>query len=178
MACKVEVSPRMAGPDERPMMSRSFEFLRPRRAARADLVGSAERHAHRDPSNSLLEQRTFVEKIVTAIYERRHLCPSLSDNLDDLMNAVERDPVAANDLPDAHARWRKRKAKKDRDRTARRFVVSVKGIEDRAFDLSINCYKDGTHEAVEHEPPKVILARPRPLDAEIAKDLDDLESMS
>ena len=47
----------------------------------------------------------------------------------------------------------------------------------KGFDLSINRYKEAKHEEVQHEPPKQIIARLRALEAEIAKDLDELEAM-
>jgi type I restriction enzyme M protein len=89
----------------------------------------------------------------------------------------KRDPVAENDLPDALARWKKRDAKKDTDRTAKHFMVPVKEIEEKGFDLSINRYKEAKHEAVVHEPPKKIIAKLRKLEASIAKELDELEAM-
>lgn len=89
----------------------------------------------------------------------------------------KRDPVSDNDLPDALVRWEKRNAKKDTDRTAKHFMVPVKEIEDKDFDLSINRYKEAKHEEVKHEPPKKIIARLRALEAEIAKDLNELEAM-
>lgn len=89
----------------------------------------------------------------------------------------KRDPVDDDDLPDALERWRKRSAKKDKDRTAKHFMVPVKEIEGKDFDLSINRYKESKHEAVEYDPPKNIIAKLRKLEAEIAKDLSDLEGM-
>jgi type I restriction enzyme R subunit len=68
------------------MKSRNFEFLRPKRAVLADLAGFAEQYAHSDPASSLIKQRSFVEQIVTLIYERFRLRPPFSDNLNDLMN--------------------------------------------------------------------------------------------
>jgi type I restriction enzyme M protein len=85
--------------------------------------------------------------------------------------------VPENDLPDALTRWRKRNAKKDTDRTAKHFMVPVKEIEDKGYDLSINRYKEVKHEEVTYEPPKKIIAKLRKLEAQIAKDLDDLEGM-
>lgn len=69
------------------MNSQNFEFLRDKRAVLADLAGFAERYAHEDPASSLIKQRSFVEHVVTAIYERYRLLPPFSDNLNDLMNA-------------------------------------------------------------------------------------------
>ena len=85
--------------------------------------------------------------------------------------------VPENDLPGALERWRKKNAKKDTDRTAKHFMVPVKEIEDKGYDLSINRYKEVKHEEVTYEPPKKIIAKLRKLEAEIAKGLDELEGM-
>jgi type I restriction enzyme M protein len=89
----------------------------------------------------------------------------------------KRDPISKNDLPDALARWRKRSARKDIDRTAKHFMVPVKDIESNDFDLSINRYKESKHEEINYDPPKKIIAKLRTLEAEIAKDLSELERM-
>jgi type I restriction enzyme M protein len=89
----------------------------------------------------------------------------------------KRDPVEKNDLPDALACWRNRDARKDMDRTAKHFMVPLKEIEDRDFDLSINRYKDGKHVQVVFESPKEIIAKLRSLEDDIAHDLADLEGM-
>ena len=60
------------------MKSQNFEFLRPKRAVLADLAGFAERYAHADPASSLIKQRSFVEQVVAAIYERYRLRPPYS----------------------------------------------------------------------------------------------------
>jgi len=89
----------------------------------------------------------------------------------------KREPGKADDLPDALVRWRKRNPKKDTDRTAKHFMVPVAEIVEKGFDLSINRYKEAKHEVVVFESPRVILARLRGLEAEIAKDLSELEGM-
>lgn len=89
----------------------------------------------------------------------------------------KRDPVSENDLPDALERWRRRNAKEDTDRTAKHFMVPVKDIEEKGFDLSINRYKEAKHEEVKYEAPKVIIAKLRALEKEIAEDLSELEAM-
>jgi type I restriction enzyme M protein len=86
-------------------------------------------------------------------------------------------PVKDNDLYDALACWKKKSAKKDTDRTAKHFMVPVKEIEDKDFDLSINRYKEAKHEEVQYDPPKKIIAKLRALEAELAKDLSELEGM-
>jgi type I restriction enzyme M protein len=89
----------------------------------------------------------------------------------------KRDAVAESDLPDALLRWRKRNAKKDTERTAKHFIVSLQEIEAKDFDLSINRYKEVKHEDVKYEPPKKIIAKLRKLEAEISGELDELEGM-
>lgn len=69
------------------MKSQNFELLRPKRAVLADLAGFAERYAYEDPASSLIKQRSFVEQVVSLIYERYRLQPPYSDNLNDLMTA-------------------------------------------------------------------------------------------
>ena len=89
----------------------------------------------------------------------------------------KRDPIKANDLPEALARWKKKNPKKDKDRTSKCFFVPVQEIKDQKYDLSFNRYKEVVHEEVEYESPKVILKKLRALEKEIAKDLDELEGM-
>jgi type I restriction enzyme M protein len=89
----------------------------------------------------------------------------------------KRDRISENDLPDALTCWRRRSAKKDTDRTAKHFMVPVKEIEEKDFDLSINRYKEAKHEAVKYDPPKKIIKKLRALEAAIAKDLNELERM-
>ncbi|ATB26893.1 type I restriction-modification system subunit M [Melittangium boletus] len=89
----------------------------------------------------------------------------------------KREPVIKNDLPDALACWMRRSAKKDTDRTAKHFMVPVSEIEEKDFDLSINRYKEAKHKEVQYDPPKKIIAKLRALEAEIAKDLSELEGM-
>jgi type I restriction enzyme M protein len=89
----------------------------------------------------------------------------------------KREKVAENDIPDVIERWKKRSPKKDTDRSARAFFVPVKEIVENKHDLSINRYKEVKHEEVQYDPPKVILAKLRALEAEIARDLSELETM-
>lgn len=89
----------------------------------------------------------------------------------------KRNPIPANDLPDALTRWRARDPKKDTDRQVKHFTVPVKEIEEKDFDLSINRYMEARHEEVQHDPPKKIIAKLRALESEFAKDLNELEAM-
>jgi type I restriction enzyme M protein len=63
------------------------------------------------------------------------------------------------------------------DRTQKAFFVPRSAIEENAFDLSINRYKEIVHQAEQYDSPKVILGRLKKLEAEIASDLKELEAM-
>jgi len=82
-----------------------------------------------------------------------------------------------SDLADILARWQTRKAEKKRVRTDQSFLVPKAEIADNDYDLSINRYKEVEYEAVEYDPPKVILERLAILEAEIAKGRAELEGM-
>lgn len=89
----------------------------------------------------------------------------------------KRNEIADNDIPDVIDRWRKRSGKKIGKRTDKWFLVPVEEIRANKYDLSINRYKETVYEAVEHEPPKVILGRMRALEEEILRELSELEGM-
>jgi type I restriction enzyme M protein len=89
----------------------------------------------------------------------------------------KREKITANDIPDVLARWKKRDAAKDTDRTAKAFFVPVREIVENGFDLSINRYKEIPYEEVEYEPPEKIVAHLRQIEREITSDLADLEGM-
>ena len=90
-----------------------------------------------------------------------------------------------SDLPDILARWQalqsadggQQTEQIERARTEQSFCVPKQGIADNDYDLSINRYKEVEYEAVEHEPPEVILRRLAVLDKEIAKGRDSLASL-
>jgi hypothetical protein len=73
-----------------------------------------------------------------------------------------------SDLADILSRWRNRDAEVDRARTDQSFLVPKSEIADNYYDLSINRYKEVVYEAVEYDPPKVILERLAGLEEEIA----------
>jgi type I restriction enzyme M protein len=85
---------------------------------------------------------------------------------------------AKNNLPDVLARWRQREGEElHRPRTAQSFCVPKAEIAANGYDLSLNRYKEVVHEVVEHESPKVIMARLNKLEAEIATGMKELEGM-
>ncbi len=81
------------------------------------------------------------------------------------------------DLPDILQRWKNRDKEMERARTDKSFLVPKAEIAGNDYDLSINRYKEVEYEAVEHEPPQVILERLAKLEAEIAKGREELEGM-
>jgi len=101
-------------------------------------------------------------------------------SLDDKRTAIK-----DNDLPDCLAQWnRYRQARQHnqtieewQDRTRKAFTVSVQEIQVNKYDLSINRYKEVAYEEEQYDPPKEILARMKALEAEILKDMDELEGM-
>jgi type I restriction enzyme M protein len=86
--------------------------------------------------------------------------------------------LAKNNLPDIATRWAARNgAERERERTAQSFCVPKAEIAKAGYDLSINRYKEVVHEAVEHRPPKEIIAELKALEKEIAAGLEELEAM-
>jgi len=85
---------------------------------------------------------------------------------------------AKNNLPDVLARWRQKDgAERQRARTDQSFCVPKTDIAGNGYDLSINRYKEVVHDAVEHVPPREILARLTVLEAEIQAGMKELEGM-
>jgi len=84
-----------------------------------------------------------------------------------------------NDLTDVLTQYRRwRNGESDfTDRTAKAFKVSAADIRAHNFELSINRYRETRHQKVKVEEPKVILARMRMLEAEIQRDMAELETM-
>tara|TARA_R110002072_G_scaffold42064_13_gene118253 strand:- start:38693 stop:40171 length:1479 start_codon:yes stop_codon:yes gene_type:complete len=82
-----------------------------------------------------------------------------------------------SDLPDILKRWPKRAKETKRKRTDQSFLVPKDEIAGNDYDLSINRYKEIVYEAVEYDPPKVILKRLAKLEEEIAKGRKELEGM-
>ena len=82
-----------------------------------------------------------------------------------------------SDLPDILARWQNRAAETERQRTDQSFLVPGAEIVGNDYDLSINRYKEVEYEAVDHDPPRVILARLARLEEEIAAGRKELEGL-
>ena len=82
-----------------------------------------------------------------------------------------------SDLADILTRWRNRESEHERERTDQSFFVRKAEIADNDYDLSINRYKELEYEAVEYDPPKVILGRLVALEKDIAKGRGELERL-
>lgn len=83
-----------------------------------------------------------------------------------------------NNLPDLLTRWQLRDgSEKQRTRTEQSFCVPKADIAAQGYDLSINRYKEVVHEAVEHLPPKDILAKLAKLEEEIQAGMTLLSGM-
>ena len=82
-----------------------------------------------------------------------------------------------SDLVDILARWQNREAELQRARTDQSFLVPRAEIGSNDYDLSINRYKEVRYEAVEYDPPMVILERLAVLEEEIAKGRTELAGM-
>jgi type I restriction enzyme M protein len=92
--------------------------------------------------------------------------------------ALAGDEHAKNNLPDVLARWAERNgAEHERPRTAQSFCVPKADIAAHGYDLSLNRYKELLYEAVEHRPPKEILAELAKLEEEIQRGMKELEGM-
>jgi type I restriction enzyme M protein len=88
------------------------------------------------------------------------------------------DDSGNNNLPDLLARWSARNGiERKRPRTAQSFCVPKSDIVAQGYDLSLNRYKEVTHQAVEHRAPKQILADLAQLEEEIQSGLKELGGM-
>lgn len=65
----------------------------------------------------------------------------------------------------------------ERKRTDKSFMVPKKDIVENDYALSINKYKEIEYVAVEYPPTSEIMANIRKIEAEIAKEMDELEKL-
>ncbi len=85
---------------------------------------------------------------------------------------------AKNNLPDVLKRWQQRDAaERQRSRNEQSFCVPKADIAAQGYDLSINRYKEVVQEAIEHLPPREILAKLTKLEEEIQAGMKALEEM-
>lgn len=89
----------------------------------------------------------------------------------------KRQPVKENDIPDIIERFNHREAEEERKRTEQSFFVPFDEIKDKAYDLSINKYKEIEYKPIEYDPSDVILGRIEELEKEIQKELAELKEL-
>ena len=82
-----------------------------------------------------------------------------------------------SDLADILARWRNREAERNRTRTDQSFFVPKAEITGNDYDLSISRYKEVDYEALEYDPPVVIMERLAALETDIAKGFAELKGL-
>jgi len=91
----------------------------------------------------------------------------------------KRQPIKDNDIPDIkrqYQRWCDRDGDFV-DRTKQAFSVPKADLVAQNYDLSINRYKQQVYEAEQHEDPREILKRLIALEADIQRELQELEGM-
>ncbi|MFF0150935.1 N-6 DNA methylase [Micromonospora sp. NPDC005203] len=85
---------------------------------------------------------------------------------------------AANNLPDALARWAERNGDEcKRTRAEQSFCVAKEEIASNNYDLSLGRYKTVLYEEVEYEQPLQVLADLERLEGEILQGISDLKDM-
>lgn len=89
----------------------------------------------------------------------------------------KRTPVNENDIADIIKRFKNLDGEADRKRTEKSFMVPKQEIVDNEYDLSINKYKEIEYVKVEYPPTSEIMANIRSLEAEISKEMDELEKL-
>lgn len=89
----------------------------------------------------------------------------------------KRQVVQENDIEDIIKRFHNREEETNRKRTEQSFFVAVDEIRGNDFDLSINKYKEIVYEAVEYDPPGVILDRIDALEEDIQESIMELRKM-
>ena len=89
----------------------------------------------------------------------------------------KRTPVNESDIPDIIERFKNLDKEADRKRTDKSFMVPKQDIVDNDYDLSINKYKEVEYVKVEYPPTSEIMANIRKIEAEIIKEMDELERL-
>lgn len=89
----------------------------------------------------------------------------------------KRSPVSESDIPDIVERFCNRDKEVERERTEKSFMVPKQEIVDNGYDLSINKYKKIEYIPVEYPPTEEIMDEIFKLDAQIAKELEELKAM-
>jgi len=97
----------------------------------------------------------------------------------------KRTKIQADDISDCKKQWKQYRKARDSgkavdgfyDKTQQSFVVTADDVRNNKYDLSINRYKEVVYEEEQYDSPKEILKRLMDLEADIKKDLKELERM-
>ena len=89
----------------------------------------------------------------------------------------KRQPIEANNIADIISRFHDLDKEVIRKRTDQSFMVPVKEIQDKKYDLSINRYKEVVYEVKTYEKPAALIAQIEELDKERTALLEDLKSL-
>lgn len=89
----------------------------------------------------------------------------------------KRTEIKENDIPDIVERFHNQAGETDRERTEQSFFVPKEEIVENGYDLSINKYKKVEYVPVEYPPTEEIMSKIMELDAQIAKELSELQAM-
>ena len=89
----------------------------------------------------------------------------------------KRSETKENDIPDIIARFHNLAGEEGRARTEQSFFVPKDEIVGNDYDLSINKYKQTEYKPVEYPPTSEILANIKALEAEIGRELVELEAL-
>ena len=98
-------------------------------------------------------------------------------SLDDKRTPLNASQHENNNLTDILKRWKNRNSETKRERTEQSFVVPKDEIAGNDYNLSINQYKQVVHAQEQCDPPEKILAELKALEAEILREVEDLEGM-
>lgn len=85
--------------------------------------------------------------------------------------------IADSDISDIVERFKNLNKEVDRKRTEKSFMVPKQDIVDNDYDLSINKYKEVEYVAIEYPPTSEIMTNIRELEAEIGKEMEELEKL-
>lgn len=83
----------------------------------------------------------------------------------------KRQKIGTNDIPDIVEKW------KTKAESKKSLLVSVDEIRANKYDLSISRYKPIEHKEIEYEKPDVIMKKVLKLEKEIAKDIEEIQTM-
>lgn len=83
----------------------------------------------------------------------------------------KRQKIEANDIHDIVEKWKTKAASK------KSLLVPVDKIRTNKYDLSISRYKPIEHKEIEYEKPDVIMKKVLKLEKEIAKDIEEIQTM-